>query len=127
MIIKRTVDIEDEVRLALKDYYTIYCRPLPENFILPSLLVTVSGGVDDDSIDAQDVVLDARAYEDAEAINLLLDAVATLKAVANTQGTHIRYVEVNTIASWGQDPVRQNISLCSARLRIYTHKIEKNI
>ena len=127
MIIKRTVDIEDEVRKALKNFFTIYCRPLPENFILPSLLVTVSGGVDDDSIDAQDVVLDARAYEDAEAINLLLDAVATLKAVANTQGTHIRYVEVNTIASWGQDPVRQNVSLCSARLRIYTHKIEKNI
>ena len=32
MNIKRSVDIENEVRLALKDYFEVYCRPLPENY-----------------------------------------------------------------------------------------------
>ena len=127
MKIYRTIDIEDEVRKALKDYFTIYCRPLPENFATPSLLVTLVGGTDTNSIDGCDVVLDARSKSNAEAMNLMLDAVATLKAVAINQNTNLRYVDINSIGSWGTDPMRPDLALCSARLRIYTHKIEKII
>ena len=127
MKIYRTVDIEDEVRKALSPYFTIYCRPLPENFSTPSLLVTLVGGTDANSINGCDVVLDARAKTDAEAMNLMLDAVATLKEVANTNKTLIRYVDTNSLGSWGTDPVRPELKLYSTRLRIYTHKIEKII
>lgn len=127
MIIERSYDIENMVREALKPYFSIYCKPLPVDFALPSLLVTVVGGNDDKKIDNFDVVLDARAYEESEAIELLLDAIATLKKIASEQTTNLRYVVINTVASWGNDPVRSNISLCTARLKIYTHKYLKEI
>lgn len=126
MKIERSIDIEDEVRKALTSYFKIYCRPLPKNFELPSLLITVVGG-SGQKIDAYDVVLDARAKTEAVALNLLLDATAALKTIAHSQTTQLRHVEVNTISSWGVDPVRPDISLCSSRLRIYTHKVEKEI
>lgn len=127
MIIERTFDIEDEVRKALSSYFTIYCRPLPKNFKLPSLLVTMTGGNDNKKIDGCDIIIDARAKNEAEALNLLLDATATLKAIAQNQNTNIRYVEINSSGSWGVDPIRPDLALASARLRIYTHKVEKEI
>ena len=127
MIIERTLDIEDEVRKALNEYFVTYCRPLPKNFKLPSLLVTIAGGTDSKKIDACDIVLDARAKSDAEAMNTLLDAVATLKAIAQNQTTNISHVEINTLGSWGNDPIRPDLKLASARLRVYTHKLKKEI
>lgn len=127
MIVERSYDIENMVREALQPYFSVYCKPLPVDFALPALLVTVVGGNDAKKIDNFDVVLDARAYEESEAIELLLDAIATLKQVAAEQTTNLRYVVVNTVASWGNDPVRPNISLCTARLKIYTHKYLKEI
>lgn len=127
MLVQRSIDVEDEVRKALSPYFKIYVRPLPATFDVPSLLVTLVGGTEAASIDGTDVVIDARAQTDAEALDLLLDAVATLKEVAHSQSTLLRYVVLNTSASWGSDPVRPDLSLCTARLRIYTHKIEKNI
>ena len=127
MIIERTIDIENEVRMALNPYFKIYCRPLPKNFKLPSLLVTLVGGTDDKTIDGCDIILDARAHNEAEALNLLLDATATLKAVTKNQTSKIRFVTINTIGSWGTDPIRPELALASARVRIYTHKITKEI
>lgn len=127
MIVQRSIDVEDEVCKALSPYFTIYPRPLPKNFEVPSLLVTLVGGTDANSIDGTDIVLDARSKSNAEAMNLMLDATATLKEVANSNKTQIRYVDINSIGSWGNDPVRPDLSLCMARLRVYTHKINKNI
>lgn len=128
MIVERSYDIENMVREALQPYFDIYCvLPANEYLKLPSLQVKVVGGSDNNKIDNFDITLDARAYEESEAIELLLDAIATLKQIASEQTTNLRYVVVNTVASWGVDPVRQDLSLCTARLKIYTHKYLKEI
>ena len=118
MIIERSIDIEDAVREALKDYLTAYCRPLPKNYQLPCILVSKVGGSDLDKIDTFDVVLDARANTEYEADLTLRNAIGILKAV---DGTAIRHVTVNSSGSWGSDPVRPDLALCSARLRIVAH------
>ena len=125
--IERSIDIEDEVRIALSPYFNIYCRPLPENFELPSLLVTQTGGYDENRIDNFNITIDSRAETEAEALDLLLDATATLKEVARLQLTKIRFVSVNSCGSWGQDPVRPELAMASAQLTVYTHKVTKNI
>lgn len=127
MEIERSIDIEDEVRNALKDYFTIYCRPLPKDFVTPSLLVTLTGGSDDNKIDNFNVTIDSRAETEAEALDLLLDATATLRMVAKSQITKISFVQVNTCGSWGVDPVRPELAMASAQLLIYTHKEKKSI
>lgn len=127
MKIERTIDIENEVQQALAPYFTIFPRPLPAHFKTPSLLVTLVGGDDEKKIDGLDIVLDARAKSNAEALNLLLDACAALKTIAAEQTTLLRYVDVNSIGSWGTDPMRPELTLATARLRIYTHKQTKII
>lgn len=128
MIIKRSLDIEDVVREALEQHFTIYCRPLPKNFELPSLLVTAVGGSSEEKqIDAFEVVLDSRATTDKEAMDLLLDATATLEVIAHSQTTPLRWVVQTSIGGWGVDPVRPELSMCSARMTIYAHREDKEI
>ena len=128
MIITRSIDIEDEVRSALSEYVTAYCRPLPDNFKVPSILVSKVAGTDSDTIDSFEVVLDSRAENEAEADELLRNAIGILKAIAASQTTKLRFVDVNTSGSWGVDPVRPDLSMCSARLRVIAHeeKMEVN-
>lgn len=114
-------DIEFEVQQALSEYFTIYCRPLPEDYSLPNLLVTQVGGNDNNTIDFYEVVIDSRAETDGEANEYLRKAIGTLKAIAKQQNTVIRLVRVNTSGSWGNDPVRPDLSMCSARLEIWAH------
>lgn len=114
-------DIEFEVQQALSEYFTIYCRPLPEDYSLPNLLVTQVGGNDSNTIDFYEVVIDSRAETDGEANEYLRKAIGTLKAIAKQQNTVIRLVRVNTSGSWGNDPVRPDLSMCSARLEIWAH------
>lgn len=127
MEIQRSIDIEDEVRLALKDYFDIYCRPLPKDFVVPSLLVTQTGGSDDNTIDNFNITIDSRAETEAEALNLLLDATATLKEIAKLQSSKLRFVNVNTCGSWGTDPIRPELAMATAQLTVYTHKETKTI
>lgn len=127
MEIHRSIDIEDEVRLALKDYFDIYCRPLPKDFVVPSLLVTQTGGSDDNTIDNFNITIDSRAETEAEALNLLLDATATLKEIAKLQSSKLRFVNVNTCGSWGTDPIRPDLAMATAQLTVYTHKETKTI
>lgn len=122
MEILRSIDIENIIRLALTDYFQIYCRPLPEKFAVPSLEVSRVGGTDKSTIDTFDVVLDSRAKSEAEADELLRTAVGALKQIAKEQTTPLRHVEVNTSGSWGTDPVRPDLAMCSARLRIVAHQ-----
>lgn len=120
--IKRTIDIEDAVRNILADHITCYCRPLPDNFTTPSVLVQQVGGTEkndwsgDDTLDTFDIVLDARADTECNAWTLLRNAIGILKDAARKQNTVVSYVEVNSQGSWGTDPVRPDLALCSARL-----------
>ena len=121
MIIERSVDIEDEVRRALKDHLTIYCRPLPASYTLPNILVTQVGGSDADKIDTFEVVLDSRGETEGSALLTLRNAVGLLRKVAADQTTAIRFVQVVSSGSWGRDPVRPDLAMCSARVRIVAH------
>ena len=126
--IKRSVDIEDEVRIALKDHITAYCRPLPANFTTPCILITqVGGSVQDGQIDASDVTLDARATNAAAANETLRNALGILRKAAGDQTTAIRHVEVYSSGSWGNDPVRPDLSMYSARIRVWAHLESKTI
>lgn len=118
MRIERSIDIEDAVRLALADHLTAYCRPLPKDYQLPCILVSKVGGSDRDKIDTFEVVLDARGRTEYEADLTLRNAIGILKAVDNTA---IRYVTVTSSGSWGSDPARPDLAMCSARLRITAH------
>ena len=118
----RSIDIEDVIRTALSGHFTIFCRPLPAKFTVPSLEISSVGGTDENEVDTFDVVLDARAQEDAEANELLRDAIGALKAIAKQQTTAIRHVTVNASGSWGSDPVRPDLAMYSARLRITAHQ-----
>ena len=118
MRIERSIDIEDAVRLAMADHLTAYCRPLPKDYQLPCILVSKVGGSDRDKIDTFEVVLDARGRTEYEADMTLRNAIGILKAVDNTA---IRYVTVTSSGSWGSDPARPDLAMCSARLRIVAH------
>ena len=126
--IKRSLDIEDEVRIALKDHLTAYCRPLPKDFSLPCILITQVGGTDQDGqIDTFEVTLDARADNAADANETLRNAIGVLRKAAGDQTTAIRFVEVNSSGSWGSDPARPDLSMYSARLRVVAHLETKSI
>lgn len=122
MIINRSIDVEDEVRQALSGYVTAYCRPLPKDFTVPSILVQQVGGTDANTIDSFEVVLDARAETDAEANETLRNAIGILKAVTASRTTALRHVSVNSSGSWGNDPVRPDLAMCSARIRVIAHE-----
>jgi hypothetical protein len=127
MKINKSIDIEDEVRTALAPYLTAYCRPLPAEYDLPNILITQVGGTDAQTIDTFEVVLDARAKLEAEAFDCLRTAIAILKTTAKEQTTALRYVTVNSSGSWGTDPVRPDLAMCSARLAIVAHQIPMEV
>lgn len=122
MRIPISIDVEDEIRLTLSDYITTYCRPLPKDFTLPCILVTKSGGTDADSIDQMIVTLDARAKTEAEADRILRTAIGILKACAALHTTQIKHITVNSSGSWGVDPVRPDLCLCTATLEVIAHQ-----
>lgn len=122
MIIDRSIDIEYEISQALNaNGVTAYVRPLPEDFVTPSILVTQVGGTERDTIDQFDVVLDSRSKEDYDATLILNNAIGVLRKVVKEQSTALRYIEVVSSGSWGNDPVRPDLAMRSARLRLTAH------
>ena len=122
MRIPISIDVEDEIRLTLSDYITAYCRPLPKDFTLPCILVTKTGGTDADSINQMVVSLDARAKTEAEADRILRTAIGILKACAALHTTNIKHITVNSSGSWGVDPMRPDICMCTAALEVVAHQ-----
>lgn len=122
MIINKSIDIEEETRSALSEYQTAYCRPLPAEYSLPNILITQVGGTATDTIDTFEVVLDSRAETEAEALEYLNTAIAVLIQTAKEQTTALRHVVVNTSGSWGADPVRPDLAMCSARVSVTAHQ-----
>lgn len=128
MVIKQSIDIEDTIRSILTTAgLTAYCRPLPANFTTPSILITATGGTVEESwssegkIDSFTVVLDSRADSEASALALLRSAIGILKASVAAQTTAVRSVTVNTQYSWGLDPVRPDLAMCSANITARAH------
>ena len=122
MIILRSIDIEEEVRLALKDYLTVYVRPLPDKFTVPCILVTATGGQTSNQIDTYQVVLDARAKEAEDASELLRTAQGLLEKQANEQFGALRHVTYSNLLSWGTDPNRPDLKLCRVTAMVTVHK-----
>ena len=121
ILIKRSIDIEEAVMNALSGHITAYCRPLPESYSLPNILVTQVGGSDENEIDRFEISLDARADNEAEALEYLRNAVGILRAKAGGSNTPIRHITVTSSGSWGADPVRPDLAMCSARLTVVAH------
>ena len=121
--IRRSVDIEDEIRKALKNYMTAYCRPLPANYSLPCILITQIGGSDvEGQVDTFNVTMDARAKEAAEANETLRNALGILRKVTEEQTTPLRHIVVNSSGNWGSDPVRPELAMYSAQISVVVHQ-----
>ncbi len=127
MEIQRSHDFEDLVREILAPYLTAYVRPLPADFALPSVLVTWVGGTARNGIDTADLTLDARAEREAEASETLRNALGILRAAAKAGDTEIRHVSVNASGSWGKDPARPDIAMCTARVTVTGHLEKINL
>ena len=127
MIINKSIDIEDEIRTALAPYLAAYCRPLPKDYALPNILITQVGGTTVKTVDTFSVVIDSRAASEAEALDTLNKAIGILKQVAKEQITAMRHVTINTSGSWGNDPVRPDLSMCSARIDVVAHQITEEV
>ena len=125
MTINRSIDIEEAIRLALSPYMTAYCAPLPASFSTPNILVTMIGGDSEKTsagkgkVDSFMVTLDARAETEEEALTCLRNAVAILEV---EHSTGISYIEINSLYSWGADPVRPDLAMCSATLLVRAHR-----
>mgnify|MGYP007013867487 FL=1 len=121
MIINRSIDVEEAIRVSLGEYMQTYVKPLPANFTVPSVEITAVGGSEMDTIDTFDVTLDSRAEHEAEAYENLRNAIGIVIEIAKSQTTALRVVNVNSLGSWGKDPVRPDLAMCSARLRVIAH------
>ena len=122
MNILKPIDVEDEIRLALKDYFTTYVRPLPATYSLPCVLVSVTGGTTSKTIDTFSVSIDARAETDAEAYDVLSKVLGVLEERSNEQYGALRHVVINSLARWGNDPVRPDLKLCTATVLVTCHR-----
>lgn len=125
MVVYRSIDIENAIRQALSDHMTTYCRPLPANFTLPNILVSAVGGQTISSssgrgkIDTFTVVLDSRAETEAESMTNLRTAIAILDEYKDSG---ISYSRTNVLYSWGEDPARPDIAMCSATVQVTAHR-----
>ena len=122
MNILKPIDIEEEIRLALKDYCTVYVRPLPASYTLPNVLITSTGGRSGNTIDTFTVTMDSRAETDAEAYDAISTAIGVLEAQAQAQTGALRHVAINGLARWGSDPARPDLKLCTATVLVTVHR-----
>lgn len=122
MKILRPIDIEEQIRLALTDYITVYARPLPAKFTTPNILIAVAGGTSSKTIDTFTVQLSARAKTDAEAYEYLSTAIGVLEEQTKAQVGALRNVIINSLASWGNDPVRPDLKLATATVLVTAHR-----
>lgn len=122
MNILKPVDIEKEVKTALADHMQTYLRPLPATYTLPNILITATGGASSNTIDTFQVTLDARGETDADAYDLLRNALGVLQQQGANQSGALRNVSINSLARWGNDPVRPDLKLCTATVLITAHR-----
>lgn len=122
MNILRPCDVENELREALNNLFTVYVRPLPASYSLPNLLITATGGNTSNEVDTFTVVIDARAETDAEAYEILSNALGVLAVKSAEQVGALRHVSINSLARWGNDPARPDLKLCTATILVVAHR-----
>ena len=127
MNIDRQIDIENEVRLALTDYFEAYCRPLPDKYGLPNVLVEQTGGTTSNTIDTFQIKLSVRAKTDADAIDTMRDVLGVLEYQAEHQFGALRHISINSLASWGSDPARPDLKLCTMTAIVIAHREQYEI
>lgn len=125
MEIYRPIDVENAIVDILSEHLKAYCAPLPADFETPCILVTAAGGATESTntgkgkIDSFTVVIDSRHEINGDALEYLRTAIAILE---QSRGSGIAHVEVNSMYSWGVDPVRPDLSMCSATLIVTAHR-----
>lgn len=128
--INRSIDVEETIVDMLSNYMTVYCAPLPAKFDTPNILVrwvggnTISTAKGESKIDTFTVVLDARAETEAEASEYIRNALGILEAICVRQSGGLSRVSVNSLYSWGADPVRPDLAMCSATVFVTAHREE---
>ena len=127
MKIYKSIDIEDEIRMALTDYLTVYVRPLPADFTTPSILVEMLGGTSANLVDTFTVRLSSRAEEESDALELLRTALGVLDNKARFQFGKLRFETEQNLSNWGNDPVRPDLCLCQATVQVVAHKEQVEI
>lgn len=127
MIINKSIDIEEEIRLALEPYVQTYVRPLPANFTTPSILVEMLGGTTANLIDTFTVRLSSRAEEENDALELLRTALGVLENRAKVQFGKLRFSTEQNLSNWGTDPIRPDLCLCQATVQVVAHKEQVEI
>lgn len=127
MNINRQIDIEEEIRLALIDYFEAYVRPLPEEYGLPNVLIEQTGGSTSNTIDTFQIKLSVRAKEDAEALETMRNVLGVLEYQIEHQFGSLRHISVNSLASWGSDPARPDLKLCTMTAIVIAHREQYEI
>ena len=127
MVINKSIDIEDEIRKAIGDVVQTYVRPLPENFVTPSILIELIGGTSENLIDTFTIRLSSRAEEDSDALDLLRTALGVLEYKAKNQFGFLRFSTEQNLMNWGTDPVRPDLCLCQATVQVVAHKEQVEI
>lgn len=122
IIIYKSIDIEEEVRLALEKTVKTYVRPLPADFVTPSILVELMGGTSENTIDTFSIRLSSRAELESDALDLLRTALGVLEYKAKNQFGFLRFSTEQNLMNWGNDPVRPDLCLCQATVQIVAHK-----
>lgn len=122
MIINKSIDIEEQVRLALDPTIKVYVRPLPAEFVTPSILVELIGGTSENTIDTFSIRLSSRAKLESDALDLLRTALGVLEYKAKNQFGFLRFSTEQNLMNWGNDPVRPDLCLCQATVQIVAHK-----
>ena len=117
----RSVDIEDEMRVLLNDYYQAYCDPLPANCTPPFIRVTNTGGSEEHRVDTFMVVLEAYSETDAEACEIARNAVGILKE------SKYFYVRENTKPTRFQDPLRPDLCRYRTTVLVTAHQETFNL
>ena len=92
---------------------------------VPCILINQVGGTTDATntgkgkVDTFTVVLDSRAEIEADAVEYMNTAVAILE---QSKQSGFSYVAVNSLYSWGADPVRPDLAMCSSTLQVTAHR-----
>lgn len=122
MTILVSVDIEKEVVAALKDKFNVCLRPLPETYNTPITLVEILGGTSDKTIDTFTVRLSTRAKTNGDALNTLQQILGYLDYQTKNQVGKLSFSTEQNLTSWGNDPIRPDLCLCTATVQVIAHK-----
>lgn len=117
-----SIDVEKEVVTLLKNKFNVCLRPLPEKYQTPITLVELMGGASENTIDTFTIRLSTRAKTNGEALTTLQTVLGFLDYQTKHQIGKLRFSVEQNLTSWGSDPVRPDLCLCTATVQVIAHK-----